>query len=116
MIGDAERLRQAFENVIANAVRYSPPDEPVDVSVEAAESHAVRVLVTDQGPGIPPELLPHLFERFVASTSSGGIGLGLYLAERIAVAHGGKLEAKTVPGAGAQFVFELPLVASAETT
>jgi two-component system OmpR family sensor kinase len=111
MVGDAERLRQALENVVANAVRYSPLDRPVQVAVERHDG-LVRVLVTDHGPGIPPELLPHLFERFVASSSSGGIGLGLYLAERIVVAHGGRLHARTAPGAGAQFVFELPLDAN----
>jgi signal transduction histidine kinase len=113
LIGDAERLRQAFENVLANAVRYSPPSLPVEVRVEPLpESAAVRVSVSDHGPGIPPELLPHLFERFVASAHSGGIGLGLYLAERIVAAHGGTLEASTAPSGGAEFLFQLPLDAS----
>lgn len=113
LIGDPERLRQAFENVLANAIRYSPASLPVDVRVEALPTEsAARVSVSDHGPGIPAELLPHLFERFVAAAGSGGIGLGLYLAERTVAAHGGTLKASTAPGGGAEFVFLLPLDAN----
>lgn len=111
VLGDSERLRQAFENVLANGVRHSPAEVPVRVTVEpSAGEGPVRVIVRDQGPGIPAELLPHLFERFVTSGGSGGIGLGLYLADRIIKAHGGSLRAESgEPGPGAQFVFELPM-------
>ena len=110
MIGDADRLRQAFENVLANAMRYCPSDRSVDVTLEQPGESWVHVTIRDYGPGIPPDLLPHLFERFVTSGGSGGIGLGLYLADRIVTAHGGKLQAQAAqPAPGAQFRFELPL-------
>jgi signal transduction histidine kinase len=110
VLGDAERLRQAFENVVANGVRHSPRGRPLQIVVEPVEaSRSVRVAVSDQGPGIAPELLPHLFKRFVSSRPSHGIGLGLYLAERIVAAHGGSLRVESTPGAGAHFRFELPL-------
>jgi two-component system, OmpR family, sensor kinase len=79
----------------------------VTVQRNAAERR-VHIVVSDDGPGIPPELLPHLFERFVSSRRTPGIGLGLYLAQRIVVAHGGSLRAESTLGAGAQFHFELP--------
>jgi signal transduction histidine kinase len=115
MIGDAERLRQAFENVLANAVRYSPAGLAVQVTVAPRPlENLVQVVVRDQGPGIAAELLPHLFERFVTSASpgAGGIGLGLYLSERIVTAHGGSLRAESTVGFGASFHFELPLDAN----
>jgi two-component system, OmpR family, sensor kinase len=115
MIGDAERLRQAFENVLANAVRYSPAGLAVQVTVAPRPlENLVQVVVRDQGPGIAAELLPHLFERFVTSgsTGAGGIGLGLYLSERIVTAHGGSLRAESTAGFGASFHFELPLDAN----
>jgi signal transduction histidine kinase len=65
--------------------------------------------VADKGPGIRPELLPHLFERFVADGSTRGLGLGLYLAQRVAAAHGGRLEVQSELGAGSEFKIILPL-------
>jgi signal transduction histidine kinase len=109
-VADAERLRQALENVLANAVRHSPQGRPVRVELFTLESSKqARICVTDEGPGIAPELLPHLFDRFVSSQRSKGIGLGLYLAERITRAHGGSLEVQSTLGAGARFCFTLPL-------
>ena len=72
------------------------------------EGNRARVVVSDEGSGISPELLPHLFERFVSTRPKQGIGLGLYLAERISVAHGGSLRVESVLGAGAHFHFDLP--------
>jgi len=110
---DPDRLRQALENVLANAVRHSPPGAPVEVTVrheldDAGREQAI-VTVRDRGRGIPPELLPRLFERFAAGANRGGLGLGLYLAQRIAVALGGSLAADSSPGQGASFHFTLPL-------
>jgi signal transduction histidine kinase len=109
IVADADRLRQAFENVLANGIRYSPSGKPLRVTVEH-EPVAGRayVEVADQGPGIPPQLVSRLFDRFVSAPGSKGIGLGLYLAERIARAHGGSLQVTSQPGAGARFRFELP--------
>jgi signal transduction histidine kinase len=70
------------------------------------------VEVIDEGPGIPPELLPHVFDRFVSGTrSGGGLGLGLYLAKRIAGVHGGDLTVESQAGKGARFILTLPLAA-----
>jgi two-component system, OmpR family, sensor kinase len=109
VLGDQERLTQAFETVIANGLRHAPAGSPLRVTVEDDADRAMaRVLVSDEGPGIPQELLPHLFERFVSTRPSRGIGLGLYLAKRVLEAHGGSLTVRSEPGAGACFCFELP--------
>jgi signal transduction histidine kinase len=65
------------------------------------------VEIVDEGPGIAPEVLPHIFERFV-SGRKGGLGLGLYLAKRIATLHNGTLDCESAPGAGARFTLSLP--------
>jgi two-component system, OmpR family, sensor kinase len=110
VIADSSRLSQALENVVLNAVRHSPAGAPVLLGVEVGSASAtVTLRITDSGPGIEPALLPHLFERFVAEGPSKGLGLGLYLARSIALAHGGVLEAKSQLGAGAEFYFVLPI-------
>lgn len=109
-IVDADRLRQALENVIMNGVRYSPVGAPLLVSVQAdSAAQSVTLRVADTGPGIRPELLPHLFERFVAEGNTRGLGLGLYLAHRVACAHGGHLEVTSELGVGSEFKMTLPL-------
>ena len=109
-IVDANRLRQALENVIMNGVRYSPAGAPLQVAVEPdSDSKSVTIRVADKGPGIRPELLPHLFERFVADGSTRGLGLGLYLAHRVATAHGGRIEVQSELGVGSEFRLSLPL-------
>lgn len=111
--GDAGRLRQTLENVIANAVQKSPADAAVSVFVTRSRPREGTPLacveVVDQGPGIPAEVLPYVFEPFYTGRSSeGGLGLGLYLAKRIAVLHGGDLTVQSRPGAGARFRLTLP--------
>ncbi len=108
LIADGSRLRQALENVVWNAVRYSPPGCPVRILLEEVENAAL-ITVRDEGPGIAPDLQPHLFERFVAQGPKRGLGLGLYLAHRIAEAHGGSLAVESELGRGSTFVFRLPL-------
>ena len=108
---DPNRLGQTLENLLANAVKHSPPGVPVAVTIaaEQRDGRAWAVLtVADQGPGIAPELLPRLFDRFVKGGGSGGLGLGLYLAQGIAAAHGGTLDVASDPGAGARFRLSLP--------
>jgi two-component system, OmpR family, sensor kinase len=96
--------------VIMNGVRYSPAGAPLQVSVEPDMGpQNVTIRVVDNGPGIRPELLPHLFERFVADGSTRGLGLGLYLAQRVASAHGGRIEVKSELGVGSEFRIFLPL-------
>jgi two-component system, OmpR family, sensor kinase len=110
--GDAGRLRQVFENVLANALKHSPRNAPVTVQVgEAAidEGERVRIEVIDEGPGVAADVLPRIFDRFVSGeTSTGGLGLGLYLAHRIAALHQGELTVENLPGKGARFLLTLP--------
>ena len=104
-------VRQAVQNVVANAVRHSPPGGVVTVRVESErreDGRWAQLTVRDEGAGLAPEMLPRLFKKFGAGPGSSGLGLGLYLAERIAAAHGGRLVAESPPGEGARFTFELP--------
>jgi len=110
--GDPRRLRQCIENLLSNAVKHSPETAPVKMTVRR-EPHErgerARVDVTDKGPGVPPEILPRLFERFVTGEARrGGTGLGLYLAHRIAVMHGGELNVASTLGEGTCMSLLLP--------
>jgi two-component system, OmpR family, sensor kinase len=109
---DPARVTQCLENIVTNAIRHSPRGAPVTVivakkRVEDGEVGTVEVL--DEGPGVPSEILPRIFERFSTGSGSRGLGLGLYLAKRIAVAHGGELKVESPPGKGARFCLELPM-------
>jgi signal transduction histidine kinase len=111
-LADASRLRQALENLVGNALRHSPDGMPVivEVTTERREGTSWAVItVQDAGPGIAPDLLPRLFTRFTSGGNTKGLGLGLYLARGIAVAHGGTLTADAVAGKGASFRLALPL-------
>ncbi|RKG72277.1 GAF domain-containing protein [Corallococcus exercitus] len=112
-LADPDRVRQVLENLVANALKHSPPGRPVDLRLEAQprpEGPWVRVSVSDQGTGIPAELVPMLFERFTRGPGSTGLGIGLFLARRIAEAHGGTLEVASTSGTGTRFELSLPLV------
>ena len=108
--GEPQRLSQCLENLIANAIQKSPAGAAVNVFVRrelrADQQCWASVEVVDEGPGIPAEHLPRVFERFYSGGS--GLGLGLYLSERIARLHGGRLSAESPPGRGARFVLSLP--------
>lgn len=109
--GDMERVRQCVENLITNAVQHSPAGAPVSVlvRVERRDDRSWGCLeVRNEGPGIPVEILPRIFERFASGPGSRGLGLGLYLARRIAAAHGGELSAESEAGKGARFLLRLP--------
>ena len=113
--GDPARLRQCLENVIANAIQKSPASAAINVFVRrderAAGERQALVEVIDEGPGIPADQLPHVFERFrTGQGAQGGLGLGLYLAKRIAAIHGGDLTAQSEPGKGARFTLSLPIL------
>ena len=103
---DHRRLRQVLVNLIGNAVHHSPKGGTVAVAA-CREPDKVQIRVTDEGPGVPSEIAPRLFARFARGPRSTGLGLGLYLAERIAVAHGGSLSLDSTT-AGATFVVSLP--------
>jgi two-component system OmpR family sensor kinase len=114
LVADPRRLRQCIENIIANALHKSPAKAPVSVYVTLQTSWPdgplAKVDVVDQGPGIPENILPHVFDRFVTGRQrDGGLGLGLYLAKRIAGVHGGDLSVESQPGKGARFSLTLPL-------
>ena len=119
LLGDAARLRQCVENIVANAIQKSPPNAAVSVFVRLQkvrpDGPRALVEVVDQGPGIPQDILPRMFDRFVTRNApgarGGGLGLGLYLAKRIAEEHGGDLVAESPPGSGARFCLTLPLPA-----
>ena len=90
VLADRDRLGQVLANLVTNAVKYSPADS--EISVRLSRRHdTVSIAVTDTGVGIPPDALPHLFDRFyrVAGTQlrTPGIGLGLYISRRIVEAH-----------------------------
>ncbi|MDQ2912808.1 MAG: HAMP domain-containing histidine kinase, partial [Chloroflexota bacterium] len=118
-IGEA-RFAQVLDNLIANAIKYSPTGEPLRVTVGVAEGVG-SVSVTDHGIGIPPEHLARVFDRFyrVGGTADAvaGQGLGLSICKEIVTAHGGKIWAESGgPGLGSTFSFTLPLAIVAAAT
>jgi heavy metal sensor kinase len=111
--GDALQLRQLFLNLLDNAVRYTPEGGTVSIAGQA-EGENVKVEISDTGPGIPTEALPHIFERFYRVNPSreraeGGFGLGLAIARSIAEQHHGSIEVTSEPGHGSTFIVRLPL-------
>jgi signal transduction histidine kinase len=111
--GDFDRLEQVFSNLLDNAIKNSPKDGEVRLKGRNL-TNEVELSVSDDGPGIAPEQLPYLFERFHQATGvRSGYGLGLAIAREIVTAHGGTIEAKSEPGEGAQFIVRLPFERSA---
>jgi len=109
---DPDRLKQLLLNLIGNAFKYTPPDGTITLAVWPDGPEAL-VTVTDNGEGIPPDDLPHIFERFyrvdkARARRQGGAGLGLAIARWIAEAHGGRLTVQSAPGAGTTFTLHLP--------
>lgn len=112
--GDADRLEQALQNVAANAIRHTPDGGTVTLRAEPA-GERVRITIADSGPGIPPEHLPHIFDRFYKADAAragrgvaSGSGLGLSIVRAIVVRHGGDVHASNAPGGGAMFTILLP--------
>lgn len=107
---DAERLHQLIGNLLSNALKFSPSGERVVIKAEQAGTEVV-VSVTDRGPGIPSDHLPHVFDRFWQARRSArqrGNGLGLSIAKGIAAAHEGRLWVESVEGGGSTFFLALP--------
>jgi two-component system OmpR family sensor kinase len=120
VIGDELRLRQAITNLLSNARTHTPPGTPITVRLSTAGDSRM-IEVADEGPGIAPELLPRVFERFVRADpsrtrASGGSGLGLSIVAAIVEAHGGRVEALGGPGAGATFRLWLPAAHGSQST
>jgi two-component system sensor histidine kinase ChvG len=108
--GGPERLAQAFENILSNAVGFAPPGSVVDVTVAVMDAFC-RVTVADAGPGIPEAHLPRVFERFFSYRPAGGrgdhLGLGLAIARQIVGSYGGRITASNRQQGGAAFEVEL---------
>lgn len=109
--GDGDALRRMAQNLVENALAYTPPGGEVRVSLTDAEGEC-RVCVADTGVGIAPEDLPHVFDRFFRGDKSrantGGSGLGLSIVLSIVQAHGGQIEVESGPGRGSRFLVTLP--------
>ena len=124
VLGDAFRLSQVVDNLVSNALKYSPEEESVTVTLDEADvemddspRRVARLRVADKGVGIPAEDIPHIFERFyrvagvdVQAGAGVGLGLGLHITYNIVERHGGQIEVKSTPGAGSTFEVTLPLL------
>jgi signal transduction histidine kinase len=121
IVADQNRLEQALQNLVANALRHTPAGGRIAVGVSRTDA-AVRIVVDDTGPGIPPEHLPHVFDRFYKVDTSragtetpSGSGLGLSIVQAIVRRHGGTIAAGEAPGGGARFEIVLPDVSPSAT-
>lgn len=109
--GDADRLVQVVTNLLANAVKASPPGAPVEVGCERGGLTA-RLRVVDHGPGVPPDQVERIFEPFAqveSGTGRAGAGLGLAITRGIVEAHGGEVGVAPTPGGGSTFAVSLPV-------
>jgi len=111
IMGDEERLGQVFSNLISNAIKYSPTGGEIWIRGKIQAEQLV-FCITDQGPGVAPQDIPHIFDRFYrspdATRTTKGAGLGLYLARSIIDAHGGHIWVEPQSGDGARICFSLP--------
>ena len=115
VLADPGQLEQLLRNLIDNALKYGAEDQPVTVTVERRDHAQARLAVTDRGPGIAPEHLPHLTRRFYRtdpgrSRASGGTGLGLAIVKHIVERHGGTLDITSTVGQGTCAAVQLPLL------
>lgn len=115
---DSDRIRQVLLNLLTNALQHTPAGGRVDLQVWAEGAHAM-VRVTDTGPGIAPDDLPRIFDRFYRSGRTGaravgGSGLGLAIVRSLVALHGGTVEAESAQGQGSRFTVALPLAEEAE--
>jgi two-component system sensor histidine kinase MprB len=108
VMGDSASLERAVTNLLDNAVKFSPPDSTIRVRLDSD-----GLVISDEGPGIAEEDLPHIYERFYRSDLSRntpGTGLGLSIVDHTITAHGGTIEYDAAPGGGAQFTIRIPEV------
>jgi two-component system OmpR family sensor kinase len=116
--GDPHRLHQVLLNLMTNGLQHAPDQTSVKLAVHRCDGMA-RVQVSDHGPGVPPEHLEHVFDRFYRTDAArtrfhGGAGLGLAIAQAIVEVHGGSISAANAPAGGALFTVILPLAAQGE--
>ena len=118
--GDVDRIQQVIVNLLSNAIKYTPGNGAITLTLNK-EDDSAKLTIKDNGPGIPKEDLPHIFERFYRAeksrtrSKSSGFGLGLSIAYWIVTAHGGKIEVESEEGMGTTFIVWLPLANSKET-
>lgn len=118
LLGDPDRLRQVFNNLLDNALKYTPEGGVVCIKSEVnGDGSVVNISIKDSGAGIPAVDLPHIFERFYQADKSRrrdlaqeGTGLGLAITREIVLAHNGKIEARSEPGDGAEFIVSFNLL------
>jgi signal transduction histidine kinase/CheY-like chemotaxis protein len=119
--GDANRLQQVLWNLLSNAVKFTPKDGQISVALSRVASH-IEIEVADNGEGIEPAFLPHVFDRFRQADAStvrhhGGLGLGLSIVKQLVELHGGSISASSAgKGLGATFRVKLPLMAAVEAS
>jgi two-component system phosphate regulon sensor histidine kinase PhoR len=111
--GDVNRLDQVLANLVDNAIKYGRANGSVKVGGKKLDDGRLEIFVQDDGPGIPPESLGRVFERFyrvdkARSRDQGGTGLGLSIVKHIVQAHGGEVRVESELGKGATFFFTLP--------
>jgi two-component system, OmpR family, sensor histidine kinase BaeS len=109
---DPDRMAQVLDNLLSNGLRYTPSGGMIGLGAQHTNG-AVQMIVKDSGPGLPADQLPYIFDRFYRADRSrrrheGGSGLGLAIAKSLVEAHGGRIHAESVPGAGLKFVITLP--------
>ena len=112
---DADRICQVIMNLLSNARKYSPKGYPITVTVQQVEYEAI-ISIRDMGAGIPPEQIPHIFDRYyrvpgidAQPGSHNGLGLGLYISRKLIERHAGRIDVHSVPGEGSTFSIVLPL-------
>jgi PAS domain S-box-containing protein len=113
VLADEERILQVLNELVSNAMRFSPPETVIRLGAQPFGTSEVCFTVEDQGRGIEPEKLEHIFDRFQQGDASdsralGGTGLGLALCRSIVEQHGGRIWAESTPGMGSRFLFTLP--------
>lgn len=121
VFADPLKLGQVLDNLVSNALKYTPRGSRIELSARMESKDTVEIAVRDNGPGIPAEDLPHIFERFYRvdkgrSREKGGTGLGLSIVKHIVQLHGGRVWAESRVGEGTSFLIVLPLFQSAVTS
>lgn len=111
LYGDVRLIQRMIANLLDNAIKYTPANGKVDLILRSDDRKNVVLSIRDTGIGLPPEELPHIFDRFYRcdpSRSESGVGLGLSFARAMATAHGGDIRVESEPGAGSNFTVTLP--------